>query len=188
MLEATLPWGSRVRGYRSRFIETSVCEAQWQRNAYWNLRRCIFVEEQSLFQVSDRDERDAAALPIVAMSTSFGMPDQVIGVVRIYPVESAIGEATWYGGRLGVDRAYRRHGVVGEKLIKRAVGTARGLGCQSFLATVQAPNVRYFERYNFEVLRGVQLYDTPHALMRARVERFEPLTLPAAVERPELAA
>ncbi len=175
MLDAVRPWGGTVRAYRSPAVVTTVCNERWQLDGYWALRRQIFVNEQSLFELDDRDEHDDHAHPIVSLSTAAGMADQVVGIVRIYQQ----GANLWFGGRLGVCQAYRRHGVVGERLIKTAVGTARALGCETFLATVQAPNVRYFERHRFDVVEPIVVCGQPHSLMRARVDEFLPLPLPA---------
>ncbi len=180
MLDKIHPWGGTVRGYRSREIFTAVCSEPWQERAYWALRRSVFVSEQGLFNSHDRDEHDEHAYPIVALSTSCGMPDQVIGVVRIYPQPGGI----FFGGRLAVCHAYRRHGIVGEKLIKRAVGTAKGLGCQRFYATVQAANVRYFQRHHFVPLEPITVMGQPHSLMEATLRDFEPLQLPPGLLRP----
>lgn len=184
MFDGTCPWGARVRAYRSRDVFTTVCSEPWQVAGYWHLRTSIFVDEQRLFSRSDRDANDARSLPIVSLSMQGGMLDQVIGIVRVYPGEDAV----WYGGRLGVCKEYRRHGVVGERLIKVAVGTARALGCQRFLATVQAANVRYFERHRFDVQRAIEVCGRPHSLMEARLADFEPVSLPAAFNSSGVAA
>ena len=184
MLDSIHPWGGRVRPFRSPAIETRVADEAWQLRGYWRLRRQIFSEEQQLFPGSDQDERDASAIPIVALSLSAGMPDAVVGVVRIYPA----GGSEWYGGRLGVSPLYRRHGVVGESLIRAAVGTAKGAGCTRFLATVQLANVRYFTRHHFEALGRESVCGVPHAVMRANLEAFRALPYPALQEAPEVAA
>src|SRR6186713_3489568 len=98
MLDAIHPWGSRVRAFRSPGIETHVAREPWQLAGYWRLRRTIFTGEQRLFLETDRDEHDDHATPIVALSLTAGMPDTVIGVVRVYPVA----QNQWFGGRLGV--------------------------------------------------------------------------------------
>ena len=146
----------------------------WELNGYWELRREIFVDEQRLFEHTDRDRADARALPIVAISQSFGMEDQVVGVVRVFADDRGV----YWGGRLGVERSYRRQGEVGEGLIQTAVGTARGLGCCEFLATVQIANVRYFERHHFHVLGEQLLFGQRHALMRAELACFPRLSAP----------
>jgi putative N-acetyltransferase (TIGR04045 family) len=151
-----------------------VADEPWQVAGYWALRRAIFAREQRLFMDSDRDEHDDSALPIVALSLTAGMPDAVVGVVRVYP----IGQNQWFGGRLGVCPVYRRHGIVGETLIRTAVGTALGAGSTRFFATVQPPNVRYFQRHHFDVVGERLVCGVTHALMEARLHEFKPLPAP----------
>lgn len=162
-----------VRAYRSRGIVTQVATEPWQVAGYHELRRRVFVEEQGLFEASDEDRADEVALPIVAMSMVHGMLDQVVGTVRIFqPVNAS--RSTWFGGRLAVDPFYRRHGVIGESLIRAAVCTAHALGCTEFLATVQQPVVRYFERHHFRVLQPTTVCGVPHALMEASLSAYPP--------------
>jgi putative N-acetyltransferase (TIGR04045 family) len=184
VLDSIHPWGGRVRPFRSHAIETCVASEPWQLSGYWRLRRQIFSEEQQLFPGSDRDEKDESAVPIVALSLSAGMPDAVVGVVRIYPS----GSSEWYGGRLGVSPLYRRHGVVGESLIRAAVGTAKGAGSTRFLATVQLGNVRYFTRHHFRVLGRESVCGVPHAVMQANLEAFRALPCPEPRHASEVAA
>jgi putative N-acetyltransferase (TIGR04045 family) len=72
-------------------------------DAYWKLRREIFCEEQAIFQGTDRDAVDTNAIPIICRSLIAGMPDSVVGVVRIDEREPGI----WYGSRLGVKADFR---------------------------------------------------------------------------------
>jgi putative N-acetyltransferase (TIGR04045 family) len=167
--EPSLPFGA-PRPFLCRDIMAQVADEAWQRQAYFRLRRDIFEREQGLFSASDVDEHDARAIPIVALSQLAGMPDEVVGVVRIYPV----GAETWYGGRLGVSDRYRRVGAVGGALIHTAVSTAHALGCRRFLATVQLRNVRYFEHYAFRSIEEVAVLDRPHHLMQADLASFPP--------------
>lgn len=163
-----------VRAYRSRGIVTQVATEAWQVAGYHDLRRRVFVEEQGLFEASDEDRADETALPIVAMSVVHGMLDQVIGTVRIFqPAHGS--EHTWFGGRLSVDPLYRRHGIVGESLIRAAVCTAHALGCTEFLATVQQPVIRYFERHHFKLLQSTVVCGAPHALMEAELSKYPPV-------------
>ncbi len=169
MLDVKHPWGGRVRPFRSVQIQFRIADEGWQTLGYYRLREQTFVHEQRLFSGSDRDTFDERALPIVALSQSGGMPDAVVGVVRVYRVT----EHVWVGGRLAVCPSYRRHGVVGQGLIKAAVGAAIARGCSEFRATVQKPNVRYFERHHFEVVGEEWVAGRAHALMAAKLERFQ---------------
>lgn len=166
-LDPSHPWG-RSAGFLSRDVSATVAYERWQVDAYFQLRRDIFEREQGLFDSSDVDEHDARATPIVALSHVAGMPDEVVGVVRIYPTE----DDTWYGGRLGVSHAYRRVGAVGGALIQTAVSTAHAHGCRRFLATVQDRNVRYFERYAFRRLGALLIRGMPHQLMQADLAAY----------------
>lgn len=177
--EPSLPWGT-ARSFLSRDIAAEVARESWQLAAYFRLRRDIFEREQRLFSDSDVDEHDAHATPIVAMSHVAGMPDEVVGVVRIYESGTFEGRARasderiWYGGRLGVSHEYRRVGAVGGALIHTAVSTAHARGCTRFLATVQLRNVRYFEHYDFHPLRELTLHGVAHQLMQADLSCFPP--------------
>jgi len=172
MLDRVYPWGRPVRAHTAARIYATIASERWQIDAYFRLRREIFAEEQALFSFSDRDELDSDATPIVAQGEIAGMPDGVVGVVRIY--RAAAEPHTWYGGRLGVSRAYRRVGAVGSALITEAVATAHGWGCRRFLATVQAANARYFERHHFRRLRPIELLGHAHFLMEAELEHYPP--------------
>lgn len=168
MLDAVNPWGRPVRPSLGAEIVAEVAAEAWQLAAYRELRRAIFAEEQGLFAGSDRDAHDERALPIVATSQIAGMADRVVGVVRIYPTE----RGTWFGGRLGVRREFRRFGAIGTALITAAVSTAHFLGCREFLATVQEANVRYFERHHFSVREALTVCGQPHRLMEASLAAF----------------
>lgn len=170
MLDAINPWGRPVRPSLGAAIVAEVASESWQLAGYRALRRAIFAEEQGLFEGSDFDEHDQHALPIVAQSQIAGMADRVVGVVRIYRSEPG----TWYGGRLGVHRDFRRFGAIGTALITTACSTAHALGCQRFLATVQQANVRYFERHHFRVLRELTLLGRQHQLMQADLSCYPP--------------
>jgi putative N-acetyltransferase (TIGR04045 family) len=172
MLDRVYPWGRPVRAQTAARIYATIASERWQIDAYFRLRREIFAEEQGLFAISDRDELDLDATPIVAQGEIAGMPDGVVGVVRIY--RAADEPHTWYGGRLGVSRAYRRVGAVGSALITEAVSTAHGWGCRRFLATVQAANARYFEHHHFQRLEPIELLGHAHFLMEADLQHYPP--------------
>lgn len=179
MLDRINPWGKPVRPSLGAQVVAGLATEPWQLVGYRELRRQIFAQEQRLFEGSDFDEHDSHALPIVAESQIAGMPDQVVGVVRIYRSEPG----TWYGGRLGVRREFRRFGAIGSALIASAVSNAHALGCQRFLATVQLANVRYFERHHFRVLRGVEVRGLPHQLMQADLAAYPPRAEPLVQAR-----
>jgi len=170
MLDTIHPWGRPLRPQLSREVVARIAGERWQVEGYFRVRRAIFADEQGLFDESDRDPIDAHATPIVAVSQIAGMPDEVVGVVRIYETEPG----TWYGGRLGVSREYRRRGDVGTALITTAVSTAHAWCARRFFATVQTQNVRYFERHHFRVLSELDLCGRHHALMEASLAAYPP--------------
>lgn len=173
MLEPTRPYGAPIRAYTSAAVSIRVAQLPWHLRGYWALRREIFCRETALFgsHASERDEHDAAAIPIVALSHCAGAEHEVVGVVRVYQLE----EDVWYGGRLGVSAAYRAHGRVGAGLIATAVGTAKGLGCRRFLATILESNVAYFERNHFVAIAPTSVCGRPHVLMQAELAAFAAL-------------
>jgi putative N-acetyltransferase (TIGR04045 family) len=156
-------WGQRVAPFVSPVVTAQIPSEPWQIAAYYQLRRDIFVGEQGLFDGSDSDRHDSAAIPIVALAHVAGAPDAVVGVVRIYDTDGGV----WFGGRLGVCAAYRARRSVGSALIFAAVASARALGCVEFLATVQLPNVRYFEHHHFAPVEPISVCGQPHWLMLA---------------------
>ncbi|ABB56868.1 MSMEG_0567/Sll0786 family nitrogen starvation N-acetyltransferase [Synechococcus elongatus] len=137
---------------------------------YWDLRRRIFCEEQGLFKDSDRDDQDAIAYPIAAVAHTGDAAGQVVGVVRI--LESS--PRVWYGGRLGVDAAFRRQNQIGKGLIWKAVTTANAWGCDRFLATVQIQNVRFFQRLHWQSLDELEIRGLAHYLMEADLNYYQP--------------
>ncbi len=134
--------------------------------AYFLLRQQIFCQEQGIFQISDRDRYDSVAYPIIAINQD----NKVVGVVRIYETEPRL----WYGGRLGVHPDYRRGGQIGKELINKAVTTANAWGCDRFLATVQLPNVRFFQRLHWNSIEEISIRDQPHHLMEAELDFYPP--------------
>lgn len=166
--------GSPLRppaAYRGPGILTEIASEPWQLDSYHKLRRAVFVGEQGLFAGTDEDELDEQAYAIVAMTVSHGMPDEVVGTVRIFR-KPAVAPGVWYGGRLAVDPVYRRQGSIGDGLIRAAVCSAHAMGCDQFLATVQLPVVRYFERHHFSVCGSLDVCGVPHALMEADLAFF----------------
>jgi putative N-acetyltransferase (TIGR04045 family) len=141
-------------------------------NGYWALRSAIFCEEQDLFDVTDRDQLDDSAYPITAIHHGTNHCGQVVGVVRIVEQQPRI----WYGGRLGVQREFRRHNQIGKGLIWKAVTTAHGWGCDRFLATVQIQNVRFFQRLHWSSTDELVIKGILHHLMEADLSYYQPAT------------
>jgi putative N-acetyltransferase (TIGR04045 family) len=143
----------------------------WERRDAARLRREVFCHEQGLFDEDDADDLDVVATTLVAVACVAGVPDQVVGTVRIHSAQPG----TWVGSRLAVHAAFRRVSLIGTSLIRVAVGTARARGCRRFLAHVQSQNAPMFERLHWRTLEQVVLHGRPHHFMEADLARYTPV-------------
>ncbi len=150
---------------------------RWERAGSERLREAVFCREQRLFDGSDADEIDDVATTIVAVDYVMGMMHRVVGTVRIHRENAG----TWYGSRLAIDAAYRHVYGLGSGLIYRAVTTAHGRGCDTFLANVQQANVEFFRRLAWEPIRPIEIANRPHTLMRADLSAYPPCADDASV-------
>ncbi|WP_020202498.1 MULTISPECIES: MSMEG_0567/Sll0786 family nitrogen starvation N-acetyltransferase [Cupriavidus] len=149
-------------------------DAAWESEQAYRLRRAVFCDEQGIFAGDDRDAVDDVAQLLVAVVSRPGQPEQVVGTVRIHESEPGV----WFGSRLAVDAAFRRHGKIGATLIRLAVSSANALGCQRFLAHVQSQNVPLFRRLHWSVLSEETLLGHPHHLMQADLNMYPPCHTP----------
>lgn len=151
-------------------FRTKWADAGWEIHQARALRRAVFCEEQGVFVGDDLDAIDAQAQLLVAVSQLGGMPDQVVGTVRIHHDTDGL----WWGSRLAVHPAYRHLGRLGATLIQLAVCSAHARGARVFLAHVQAQNRAMFEKLNWQSLRDEQLHGRPHVLMQADLAAYPP--------------
>jgi len=154
-------------------------DSAWEIAQARALRRAVFCAEQGVFVGDDIDAVDAHAQTLVAVSTLGGLPDQVVGTVRIHRAMAAVGDAEtpdglWWGSRLAVHAAFRHHGRIGSTLIQLAVRSAHARGCSVFLAHVQAQNVPLFVKLRWTPLKDELLHGRPHALMQADLSAYPP--------------
>ncbi|MEV4779054.1 MSMEG_0567/Sll0786 family nitrogen starvation N-acetyltransferase [Burkholderia sp. LMU1-1-1.1] len=155
----TAPAGPTVR------IKLATSDAE--RQAALRLRHTVFCGEQGLFDGDDIDDIDATALTLVAIAGA----GEVAGTVRIHHAAGGV----WWGSRLAVARPARRQAAVGSGLIRLAVGSARALGCTTFLAHVQEQNVAMFEQLHWRSLGPLELHGRVHHLMRADLGFYPPI-------------
>ncbi|MGF6772704.1 putative N-acetyltransferase (TIGR04045 family) [Paraburkholderia sp. GAS199] len=148
----------------------------WEAEQAYKLRRAVFCIEQGIFIGDDRDPVDDHAQQLVAVSCVAGMPEQVVGTVRIHR-EAGEGNV-WFGSRLAVHAAFRRHGKIGATLIRLAVSSAHALGCEKFLAHVQSQNVPLFQAMRWDVLAQESMLGRPHHLMQAQLAAYPPCLTP----------
>ncbi|WP_250516137.1 MSMEG_0567/Sll0786 family nitrogen starvation N-acetyltransferase [Caballeronia sp. INDeC2] len=146
----------------------------WEAHEAYKLRRAVFCIEQGVFVGNDRDEIDERAQLLVALSCVAGIPEQVVGTVRIHESEPGV----WLGSRLAVHAAFRSHAKIGATLIRLAVSSAHAQGCETFLAHVQAQNVPLFQRLSWTSLSEETLFGRPHHLMRAQLDAYPPCVTP----------
>ena len=123
------------------------------------IRRAVFVEEQGLFDGSDRDLRDddPATIHLIAL-----VDGQVAGTVRIYRLDAP---GAWLGDRLAVGAPFRVL-QLGAGLVRLAVRTAGARGGDIMHAHIQLPNVAFFERLGWQASGPTEDYvGTPHQPM-----------------------
>ena len=157
--------------YRSADYIVRFATQDWELAGAATLRHAVFCVEQGLFAHHDRDEIDATAILIVALSMIGGQPDEVIGTVRIHSSEAGV----WRGSRLAVAASHRTIGTIGPALIRLAVCTAHARGCHRFLAHVQARNELLFRRMKWRGIDSLDLHGSPHVLMQADLAHYPPL-------------
>lgn len=156
--------------YKPCTFRVKWADTAWEIAQARRLRRDVFCAEQGLFEDDDADSIDSQAQTLVAVSYLGAMPDQVVGTVRIHTTESGL----WWGSRLAVEHAFRRHGGLGATLIKLAVSSAHARGCSIFLAHVQSQNTPLFERLHWSALKHLEIHGHPHDLMQADLQHYPP--------------
>jgi len=126
----------------------------------FNIRRDVFVREQKIFELSDRDSNDSKSIHLVAKHGQ-----HVVGTVRVFSAGN--GNGHWIGGRLAVKKAYRSSGA-GELLVRSAVATVKKHGCTKFTAHIQEENTPFFSRLGWRCIEAPSLYfGKIHQLMEA---------------------
>lgn len=157
-------------------VEFLVREASqdWEVREAHALRRAVFCIEQGIFVGDDIDAVDRHAQLLVAMSCYGGMPDQVVGTVRIHRAHPGVDDGIWWGSRLAVHPSFRSQGHLGATLIRLAVSRAHALGCDTFLAHVQQQNVPLFQRLNWATHTELTLHGRPHSRMQADLAHYPP--------------
>ena len=167
------------RAYAPCEFRIKWADSAWETQQARALRRAVFCIEQGVFVGDDSDAIDGHAQTLVAVSTLAGLPDQLVGTVRIHRAEAALHadgdpEGVWWGSRLAVHAAFRHHGRIGSTLIALAVRSAQARGCHAFLAHVQVQNVALFKKLRWQWLRDERLHGRPHALMQAELAAYPP--------------
>jgi putative N-acetyltransferase (TIGR04045 family) len=140
----------------------------WSLREAQRLRHDVFVVEQGIFQTSDHDVFDSEAHTLVATIGLLGIPDAVVGTVRIHEQSPGV----WVGSRLAVDKAYRSVKGLGKALIAMAVCSAKAQGCRVFYANVQLQNVGLFQKLGWRALGQVNVHGVVHVFMQADLQAY----------------
>ncbi len=128
--------------------------------AHHVVRHRVFVEEQRVFDGSDRDANDASPDTIHVV----GDIDGTIGAaVRVFPLDGP--GRRWQGDRLAVLPEFRAYGL-GAPLVRYATRTAGERGGLIMVAHIQIPNVVFFRRLGWHLDGEVETYaGLPHQPM-----------------------
>ncbi|MEO9275443.1 MSMEG_0567/Sll0786 family nitrogen starvation N-acetyltransferase [Marinomonas sp. 5E14-1] len=161
---------------KGRVFQVKWATNDWEIEQAKRIRQAVFCEEQGIFEEHDRDEIDTIAQPLIVTTSIIGMPEEVVGTVRIHQSEPGL----WWGARLAVKKEFRRQGVLGASLIKLAVSSANTIGCHTFLATVQEQNEVLFRRLNWDTIGYETIHGMKHAKMQADLQHYP------ALDQPEL--
>lgn len=130
-----------------------------------SLRELVFCEEQGVPRAEEIDERDEAALHLVALDPGSG---KVIGTLRLL-----VAEAPAKIGRVAVEREWRRHGIAA-RMLELAIAQARARGCSSVRLAAQLEAVELYEKAGFAV--ESELFEEagiPHVWMALRSSRSD---------------
>lgn len=138
-----------------------------ERSEAFAIRHSVFVKEQGLFTITDRDEHDAKSTHLIARRG-----EKMVGTVRVFP-DPEKGNGHWVGGRLAVHADYRVY-QVGASLVKEAMKRVKKKGCTVFSAHVQEKNVRFFHKLGWRPIGPPEtICGHPHQYMIADLNRVQ---------------
>ncbi|GAA4909889.1 putative N-acetyltransferase (TIGR04045 family) [Actinomycetospora succinea] len=151
----------------ARTVVCAVAADEAERAAHHRVRRAVFVDEQGIFAGDDLDSHDARddVLHVVAR-----VGEDVVGTVRLFPLDPADPAGTWQGDRLAVLAAARTAGA-GAPLVRFAVATAAVRGGRRMVAHVQPANRRFFEHLGWTARETEDYAGRPHVFMTIALAR-----------------
>ncbi len=138
---------------------------QAELDEHLRIRREVFVREQRLFAHDDEDEHDRHPATVHVLGLVDGRP---AGTVRLYPLPEP---GLWKGDRLAVLSEHRRS-QIGRPLVRLAVSLALARGGARMVASVQAPNTRFFVALGWAPLdEPFDHLGVPHQAMTIELSR-----------------
>ena len=75
-----------LTSYRHDQFQIKWATDNWEKEQAYRIRSSVFCDEQRLFKEHDRDDIDCDAITLVAVRQLAGMPDTVVGTVRIHHI------------------------------------------------------------------------------------------------------
>jgi len=144
-------------------ITLKLVENRDELEASFAIRKSVFVQEQHIFEGSDRDQYDREAIHIIALNSG-----KIVGTVRVYPKRRDL----WFGSRLAISKGFRS-GHAGSLLVRKAVQIVKERGGRKLLAWIQVQNINFFVRLGWRpVGRVISYHGLPHQLMEAELNFY----------------
>ncbi len=137
---------------------------QTEQSEAFRIRQNVFVHEQGLFDMTDKDEndeKDTDSIHLVAKKEN-----KIIGTVRVY---RGAGQNHWIGGRLAVEKDFRSTSA-GSFLVQEAMKRVKKKGCEMFTAHIQKKNIPFFLKLGWAPMEDVKNhFGKPHQKMLANL-------------------
>lgn len=131
------------------------------------IREVVFIEEQSVPEHLERDEEDASAYHVLALSKG-----HAVGTGRLVALAAAPGtESGAWGqvGRMAVLQTARKHGV-GHRMLSTLEAEAQRRGMVGIMLHAQLSAMEFYKRYGYEPSGPVfEEAGMPHLEMKKRL-------------------
>jgi predicted GNAT family N-acyltransferase len=131
------------------------------------IREVVFIEEQSVPQMLERDAEDAQAFHVLALDGG-----HAVGTGRLYALaQPPPGESGDWGrvGRMAVLQSHRRRGV-GRLLLQALEHEARLRGWAGIMLHAQLTAMEFYSRHDYRAEGAVfQEAGMPHVEMKKRL-------------------
>jgi len=151
-------------GLEDLAVACLVATTEEEVTVHHGIRHAVFVQEQGLFEASDRDDRDEDPSTVKVLSLYGPVAG---GAVRLYPLDE---QGLWKGDRLAVLPTFRPRGL-GAHLVRFAVRAAGQRGGELMVAHVQPRNVTFFRKLGWHTVgEPVEYVGHVHQQMTIRLD------------------